>query len=138
MSDCPGLEPLAAELGGLDLRQELLRDLTRAWVAHDPASPAALSYALGLWVVDELQLLALGTLPEARRRGAARAVLSEAISATRAAGGRRVSLEVGRGNTPALRLYEAAGFRTFNVRRNYYAKTREDALEMELVLLPAG
>lgn len=134
LADCDVLEPLAGELGELDPRLELGRELTRAWVAHDPGSPQALSYALGWWIIDELQLLAVGTLPAARRRGAARALLGHIAREARAAGGRRISLEVGRNNIAALRLYEGAGFHVFNVRRNYYAKTREDALEMALEL----
>lgn len=132
--DCDALEPLAAELGSLDPREELRRELTRAWVAHSTPSSAALGYALGWWVVDELQLLVLGTLPAARRRGVARALLRHVIGVATGAGGRRISLEVARNNVAAVRLYESAGFRVFNVRRNYYAKTREDALEMELEL----
>lgn len=134
LADCDALEPLAAELGGVDPHQELARDLTWAWVAHDPASPVVLGYALGWWVVDELQLLAVGTLPAARRRGVARALLGHVIAAAAGAAGRRISLEVARNNVAAVRLYESAGFHVFNVRRNYYAKTREDALEMELEL----
>jgi ribosomal-protein-alanine N-acetyltransferase len=134
LADCDALEPLAAELGGVDPRQELARDLTRAWVAHEPTSPVALGYALGWWVVDELQLLAVGTLPAARRRGVAQSLLGHVIEAATGAGGRRISLEVARNNVAAVRLYETAGFRVFNVRRNYYAKTGEDALEMALEL----
>lgn len=134
LADCDALEPLAAELGSVDPRQELQRDLTRAWVAQDPTSPVALGYALGWWVVDELQLLAIGTLPVARRRGVARALLQHMIQAATEAGGRRISLEVARNNVAAVQLYESAGFRVFNVRRNYYRKTGEDALEMELEL----
>lgn len=134
LADCDALESLAAELGNVEPRQELQRDLTRAWVAHDPASTEPLGYALGWWVVDELQLLAVGTLAAARRRGVARALLEHLTKAATGAGGRRISLEVARSNVAAVRLYESAGFRVFNVRRNYYAKTREDALEMELEL----
>jgi ribosomal protein S18 acetylase RimI-like enzyme len=93
-----------------------------------------LGYALGWWVIDEFQLLALGTLPSERRRGAARALLAHIVATSGAAGGRRVSLEVGRNNTAAVRLYESAGFRVFNIRRAYYRKSQEDALEMELCI----
>jgi len=137
LADCDALEPLAAELGSVDPRQELERDLTRAWVAHEPTTPLPLGYALGWWVVDELQLLAIGTLPAARRRGVGRALLEHVIQAAARAGGRRISLEVARNNSAAVQLYESAGFRVFNVRRNYYAKTRQDALEMELELAEA-
>jgi [ribosomal protein S18]-alanine N-acetyltransferase len=120
---------------GIDIRAELNRELTRAWVAADaPVGGQVLAYALGWWVVDELQVLAIETLPAARRRGVARALLAHVIAAARAAGGQRITLEVGRDNSGALRLYQDAGFCVFNVRRGYYRKTGEDALEMELGL----
>jgi ribosomal protein S18 acetylase RimI-like enzyme len=136
VEDCAALE---AEVGGatlgIDVRAELTRELTRAWVAADAAvAGQVLAYALGWWVVDELQVLAIETLPSARRRGVARALLAHVIAAARAAGGQRITLEVGRDNAAALRLYEDAGFCVFNVRRGYYRKTGEDALEMELGL----
>jgi ribosomal protein S18 acetylase RimI-like enzyme len=132
---------LTAEVGGaalgIDVRAELTRELTRAWVAADAAvGGQVLAYALGWWVVDELQVLAIETLPPARRRGVARALLAHVIAAARAAGGQRITLEVGRDNSAALRLYQGAGFCVFNVRRGYYRKTGEDALEMELGLAP--
>jgi ribosomal-protein-alanine N-acetyltransferase len=136
VEDCAALE---AEVGGaalgIDVRSELSRELTRAWVAVDAAAEGqVLAYALGWWVIDELQLLAIETLLPARRRGVARALLAHVIAAARAAGGLRITLEVGRANAAALRLYEHAGFCVFNVRRGYYRKTGEDALELELDL----
>jgi ribosomal protein S18 acetylase RimI-like enzyme len=131
LGDCDALEALMDGAGGVNPRAELAGELTQAWVACEAPSGRVLGYALGWWVIDEFQLLALGTLPAERRRGAARALLAHIIAATGAAGGRRVSLEVGRNNTAAVRLYESAGFRVFNVRRAYYRKSQEDALEME-------
>ena len=107
--------------------------IARAWVACSPGGDP-LGYLLGWWVVDELEVLALGVLPSARRRGVGRALLDHAITATRTAGGHRITLEVGRNNAAARRLYEAAGFSVFNVRTGYYRATGEDALEMEHVV----
>jgi len=137
--DCAQLEPLSSEApGGLDLRAELGRELTRSWVACDAASDRPLGYALAWWVVDELQLLGLATVPAARRRGVARRLLSELVTAARAAGARRVTLEVARGNTAARALYASAGFVEFNVRKAYYRATGDDALELELELGLSG
>lgn len=135
LADCEGLEDLFALVpGNVDPRAELLRPLTRAWVACTPDTGHVLGYALAWWVVDELELLALATRVDARRSGVARALLAELISSARGDQGRRVSLEVAQSNTAALRLYESFGFVVFNVRRGYYRKTGEDALLMELVL----
>jgi [ribosomal protein S18]-alanine N-acetyltransferase len=133
--DCAELKTVFSEVpGNLDPQEELRRELTRSWVACDGNSDRPLGYALGWWVVDELQLLALATLPAARRRGVARRLLSELIAAARAAGAERVTLEVARGNSAARALYASFGFREFNVRKAYYRATGEDALELELGL----
>ncbi|HEU4578480.1 MAG TPA: GNAT family N-acetyltransferase [Polyangiaceae bacterium] len=132
LADCQLLGRVFAELpGNLDPRAELARELTRSWVACDESGP--LGFALAWWVVDELELLALATLPEARRRGVARRLLDELCAWARRAGAHRVTLEVASGNSAARALYENAGFATFNVRRGYYRANGDDALEMELV-----
>lgn len=134
--DCLAFVPLRAEPHlPVDPEHELGNALTRAWVAcseQEPGTP--LGYALGWWVVDELSVLAVGVLPEARRRGVGRALIEHVVAWTAAAGGRRVTLEVAAGNATARRLYERAGFCVFNVRRGYYRATGEDALELECVI----
>lgn len=135
VADCGALTALRAEPAlGLDPEPELAGRLTRAWVACAEPGGSPIGYLLGWWVVDELQVLAIGVLREARRGGVARALLEHAVAAARAAGGRRVTLEVGRSNVAARGLYERAGFSVFHVRPRYYRETGEDAFEMELVL----
>jgi ribosomal-protein-alanine acetyltransferase len=131
VEDCDALAVLREDPHLLDPRVELDNPLTRAWVATAAAGEPPLGYALGWWVIDELQLLALAVLPEARRRGVGRRLLAHLLEAARASGGQRVTLEVARSNTPARQLYEGAGFRVFNVRARYYRATGDDALEME-------
>jgi [ribosomal protein S18]-alanine N-acetyltransferase len=128
--DCEALRALRDDPHlGIDPSAELPGRLTRAWVACGDAGKV-LGYALGWWVVDELQLLAIGVLPEARGLGLGRALLEQLVSHTHFAGGSRVILEVASSNTAARRLYERAGFSVFNVRRGYYPGG-DDALEME-------
>jgi ribosomal-protein-alanine N-acetyltransferase len=135
LPDCDALVALQDEPGlGLDPRGELGGRLTRAWVACRAPGEAPIGYALGWWVVDELQLLALGVLPVARRGGVGRRLLQHVLATTVAAGGRRVLLEVARSNVAARQLYDSAGFNVFNVRAKYYRDTGDDALEMELGL----
>jgi [ribosomal protein S18]-alanine N-acetyltransferase len=136
--DCDALDALRAEPGlTIDPRVELsghLTHLTRAWVACDAPGGLPLGYALGWWVIDELELLAVGVLPEARLSGVGRSLLEHVLAAVRASGGRRVLLEVARSNTGARRLYESAGFLLLDVRRGYYRATGDDALVMERLL----
>jgi ribosomal protein S18 acetylase RimI-like enzyme len=129
--DCEALDVLRLDPAlGVDPRPELGGRLTRAWVACATLASKPLGYALGWWVIDELQLLGLGVLPAARRAGVGRRLLDHVLATTLAGGGRRVLLEVARGNAPAVALYERAGFCVINVRPRYYP-SGEDALEME-------
>jgi ribosomal protein S18 acetylase RimI-like enzyme len=57
------------------------------------------------WSVRDLYVA-----PQCRRSGVARTLLQYVIDHARAAGAYRVSLQTEAGNTPALRLYTAAGF----------------------------
>ena len=133
--DCDALEPLRSEPSlNIDPRVELSRPLTRAWVACSDLAGPPLGYVLGWWLVDELEVHAVGVLPDARRRGVARRLLEHAIATSAAGGGRRLLLEVARGNTAARRLYDSLGFVVFNVRPGYYRATGDDALEMERLL----
>jgi GNAT superfamily N-acetyltransferase len=55
-------------------------------------------------------LFGMATVPNARRTGAARAVLAALASWADTRGADHLYLQVERGNAPALRLYERAGF----------------------------
>lgn len=63
----------------------------------------------------------LYVVPEYRRYGAARLLLTEAVKVARAAGAIRLSLSTAHSNTPAQRLYESLGwvldekFRTYSL-----------------------
>jgi len=57
------------------------------------------------WSIRDLYVV-----PHRRRRGIARALLGHVVDDARAAGANRVSLQTEVSNTPALRLYAAAGF----------------------------
>ncbi|HEY6179143.1 MAG TPA: GNAT family N-acetyltransferase, partial [Kofleriaceae bacterium] len=55
--------------------------------------------------------------------------LRHALAEARAAHCRVATLEVRRGNAPAIAMYQRAGFRTVHVRTGYY-EDGEDALVM--------
>ena len=134
LADCELLEATFGAIGGdIDPRAELSQPLTRGWVAHGEPEDL-LGFALGWLVADELQLIWIGTRAEHRRRGVGRALLDQLANDARTLGARRVLLEVSRDNTAAIGLYERQGFSLMRVRRGYYRKTGQDALEMELVL----
>lgn len=79
-----------------------------AWVRLDGAP-----VGVGLGVVEGgwCGVFHLLTVPEARRRGAARAVLAALAGWARTRGARRLYLQVERANAAALALHRGAGFR---------------------------
>jgi ribosomal-protein-alanine N-acetyltransferase len=106
---------------------ELARDFARIDVVRDPHVIAFNNYWL---VAGELHILAIATHPDRRRAGIGGLLLAHAITAARAVSATLATLEVRRGNTPAIALYERAGFRTVHVRQRYYQDDGEDALVM--------
>ncbi len=104
-------------------------------VLDDAREPRA--FVLCRVVADEAEILTMGTLPNARRRGAGRAVLTEALARLHEQGVARVYLEVAEDNAPARALYAALGFVQTGRRKGYYAmpgRTAVDALALSVGL----
>jgi len=118
---------------------ELTRDIARLDVARAPAVVGFCNY----WIVGgrggnagEVHIHAIATHPDRRRAGIAAALLGHALAQARAARASLATLEVRRGNAPAIALYERAGFRTVHVRARYYQDNGEDGLVMLSELTP--
>jgi ribosomal-protein-alanine N-acetyltransferase len=119
---------------------ELLREHARVDVVRDPHVIGFCNY----WLIapdhnrvgGEIHILSIATHPDRRRAGIGARLLGHALDAGRAIGATLATLEVRRGNRPAIALYEHAGFRTVHVRARYYQDDGEDALVM-LLDLPA-
>jgi len=136
----------AAAAGDLDAIDEIERlsfsapwpratfeaELRRDWARIDVARVAG--HVVGFcnyWLVTtELHVLAIATHPDRRRGGVGGQLLTHALDRGRAAGCNLATLEVRRGNTIAIALYERAGFKTVHVRKRYYQDDGEDALVM--------
>ena len=65
-----------------------------------------------------------------RRRGIALKMLSELMDRGASIGARNFTLEVRRGNEPAIRLYEKLGFVSEGIRPGFYEHPKEDAVIM--------
>jgi GNAT superfamily N-acetyltransferase len=89
----------------------LLRDI-RPSVTAVVARAGEQLVGIGLGVRERgwVGVYAMGTHPEARRRGAARAVLHTLAEWAQAGDAHRMYLQVEESNTPARTLYESAGF----------------------------
>ena len=104
---------------------ELDNPLSLWLVARDAAG--LLGYVGSQSVPDEADMMNLAVRPDARRHGAAQALLQALEAALRENGIRSLTLEVRAGNAPAIRLYTQAGFRQVGLRKNYYFHPKEDA-----------
>jgi [ribosomal protein S18]-alanine N-acetyltransferase len=116
-------------------------ELERPWAHLELLCQGPSGHIVGFcnyWVVaDELHILNVAVRPEERRRGHARRLLGHMLEAGRQARVRVLSLEVRASNTAAVALYRRLGFRQVGLRPKYYADNGEDALLMDLELLPA-
>ncbi|HEV3268060.1 MAG TPA: ribosomal protein S18-alanine N-acetyltransferase [Acidimicrobiales bacterium] len=81
-----------------------------------------------MYVMDELHVNTIGTLPGHESRGIATALMNEAWTVAKERGVQRATLEVAVSNTRAQELYFRFGFSPVGVRKNYYERTKEDAL----------
>jgi len=112
------------ELADTELRHYLVAELDGKVVG-----------SAGLLAIGETaQILTVGVLPDARRRGIGerlvQALLAEAVR-RRAA---EVLLEVRIDNAAARQLYEKLGFAVIGTRRGYYDQGRVDAVVMRRAL----
>lgn len=112
-------------------------ELSRDFACIDVASDQAVVGFCNYWLVTpghgaggEVHILAIATHPDRRRVGIGARLLRHALDAGKAIGATIATLEVRKGNQPAIALYERAGFRTVHVRTRYYQDDGEDALVM--------
>ena len=111
-------------------REELADTRHRTYLAAEDADGTLLGWA-GVRVIGaEAEILTVGVVPSARRRGIGRDLLHALLAAARASGAAEVFLEVRVDNAPAIALYEAEGFARLGLRRGYSEGGRVDALTM--------
>jgi ribosomal-protein-alanine N-acetyltransferase len=109
-----------------------------ALVASGTGGPAG--FILLGQAADEAEIITLAVLPQARRQGAARALVRAAAAHAAASGAARLFLEVAEDNAPARALYAGAGFVPVGRRRGYYTRAcgAVDALVLALALTPSS
>ncbi|MDR3089909.1 MAG: ribosomal protein S18-alanine N-acetyltransferase [Desulfobulbaceae bacterium] len=93
-----------------------------------------LGWTCVLPVVDEAELLKIAVLPEKRRLGVGRALLTDAFRQAADGGARRLFLEVREKNLAARLLYRQTGFTEVGRRKGYYRSPPDDALLLEKIL----
>jgi ribosomal-protein-alanine N-acetyltransferase len=92
------------------------------------ANKRIIGYLGVMFVLDELHINTIGTLPGEEGRGIATSLLNDAWSDAKDRGIKRATLEVAVSNERAIALYYRYGFAPVGVRKNYYELIKEDAL----------
>ena len=93
---------------------------TRALIAAEAGTPRG--FILYRSAADEAEILAIGVLPDARRRGLGRHLVGAAENALAGAGICLLFLEVAEDDPAARALYGAAGFAELGRRAGYYRR----------------
>lgn len=98
-------------------------------VRQAAGADSLLGFILARSVADEAEVLTLVVDPAVRRQGVARALLEAAAGIARSGGAAAMFLEVAADNVAAIGLYEAAGFERVGLRRAYYRRPGQDAVD---------
>lgn len=104
-------------------------------VAALALAPAPVGFIVTLPAGEAVDIVALGVLPERRRGGIGRRLLDHGAARARAAGARRLMLEVAEDNAAALAFYRGAGFAEAARRPRYYRARAGAAARDALVLI---
>jgi [ribosomal protein S18]-alanine N-acetyltransferase len=91
-------------------------------------SKSIIGYLGVMFVMDELHINTIGTLPGHEGRGVATSLMDDAWEDAKGRGIARATLEVAVSNERAQALYGRYGFRPVGIRKNYYERIQEDAL----------
>ncbi len=95
-----------------------------------------LGFAAAQRVADEAELQNLALDPEHQHRGIGQVLLHRVHCRLRAAGTKRVYLEVRPSNESALALYQSSGYTIVGRRQDYYPAPPEDALVLSMGFSP--
>ncbi len=111
-------------------RSELADRRSRYYLAAEDADGTLLGWAGVMVIGPTAEILTVGVVPTARRRGLGRQLLAGLVAEAVRRGAREAFLEVRVDNPAALALYEADGFARVGLRPGYYDGGRVDAVTM--------
>ena len=98
------------------------------YLAMGVGEAGLLGYISCFFVTQELEILNIGVLPQHRRNGLGRRLLTTTLQAAQKMDMQRAVLEVREHNIPAINLYKSVGFVPTGKRPKYYTDTGEDAI----------
>ena len=127
--------PQAAQWQGSDYAR-LAEARSGVLLVAEDAAGQVVGFAAAHRVADEAELQNLAVDPDHQRHGAGQGLLHGVHCRLRAAGTKRVYLEVRPSNESALALYRSSGYTIVGRRQDYYATPPEDALVLSTSLGP--
>ena len=117
--------PEAAEWSAEGLRSALQRNLSMRVAEEEEIVCGLMVFRT---MADEAEILNLAVDSTRRRRGIGSRLMKDALAACKAAGVKKVFLEVRDSNQEAQKFYLRMGFTEVGRRREYYSRPLEDAL----------
>lgn len=111
-------------------RTELADTQRRHYVVAEGADGALLGWAGVMVIGESAEILTVGVVPSARRRGIARQLVGRLLDEARRRGASEAFLEVRVDNEAARALYASERFDEVGLRRGYYDLGRVDAVVM--------
>ena len=140
IADLDALMPFEQRMFGPEAwsRQGYLDELADTELRHYIVAETADHQLLGtgglLTIGETAQILTVGVLPAARRRGIGRLLVRALVAEARRRRATEVLLEVREDNSAAQQLYAGEGFTVLGRRRGYYEQGRVDAITMRCAL----
>ena len=110
----------------MSIASELNNRLSCWLVALD--GDVVVGYVGSQTVLGETDMMNIAVHPGYRKQGIATDLIQTLIDTLSKQGSHSLMLEVRQTNEPAKNLYQALGFETVGIRKNYYPNPREDAL----------
>lgn len=111
---------------------EIADTALRHYLAVEDDDGALLGWGGVMVIGPAAEILTIGVIPAARRRGLATKLLHALLDEAVRRGAEECFLEVRNDNTAARAFYAAEGFAEIGVRRGYYDHGRVDAVSMRL------
>ena len=131
--DIPALYALETDCFPDPWSQKSLRDTLReerSFFAVAEMAGKVVGYINTTYILDEMELNRICTLPDYRRQGIGAALLQAAFAFAKEKHIQSFFLEVRASNLPAQTLYRSAGFTQVGLRKKFYQNPTEDGLIM--------
>lgn len=134
--DIPGVLKIEQTLQGRQWSarsfEESLQQAYTFFYVAESEDHAITGYCCCERLYEEAEIVNVAVDPDLRSRGIGMEMLRHLLDVEKAAGTKRIVLEVRQSNAAAIHVYEKAGFAAIGVRRNFYEFPAEDAVVMQL------